>query len=250
MDLGLEGARCILAGGSRGIGFATAQVLIAQGARVAICARDGGAVESALTNLGEAAAGEPVDVRNAEQYRDWLKRSAALLGGCDIFIPFTSAGATAHDDAGWQASLEADLLSFSRGMEELLPWFEKSKHAAAVAVASTAALENPHQATSYASMKAALIANASAHAQMLAARGIRVNIISPGPIKFAGGVWDAIAAAHPEFYEATLAQIPIGRMGNPEEIARLITFVASPACLYMTGAHIVVDGALTRRVNF
>jgi 3-oxoacyl-[acyl-carrier protein] reductase len=102
----------------------------------------------------------------------------------------------------------------------------------------------------YASVKAALLACASARSQALAADGIRVNSVSPGPVQFAGGVWDAIEAAYPDLYASTLARIPVGRMGQADELARLIAFTASPACRYMTGANIVADGGLTRRVAY
>ena len=250
MDLGLQGARCILAGGSRGIGLATAKVLVAEGARVAICGRDDDVVATALAELGSSASGRGVDVRNVEAYRAWLKESAEGLDGCDIFIPFASAGPTPQDATGWQASLEVDLLAFDYGIEALLPWLERSDRASVVAIASTAAVENPMQAPSYASMKAALIVDAAAHAQMHAAKRIRVNSVSPGPVQFAGGIWDVIEEADPAFYAATRAQIPTGRMGLAEELARLIAFVASPACRYMTGSNIVADGGLTRRVGF
>lgn len=246
MDLGLSGLRCILPGGTKGIGRATAMLFAAEGATVAVCGRD----KAAVAGADYAAFAAGIDLRDADAYRGWLGEAAAALGGCDIFIPFASAGAVANDDAGWQAALDIDLLAFDRGIEALLSHLRASEYASVVAVSSTAALEDPAQAMAYAGMKAALLACASARSQALAADGIRVNSVSPGPVQFAGGVWDAIETAYPDLYASTLARIPAGRMGQADELARLIAFTASPACRYMTGANIVADGGLTRRVAY
>jgi NAD(P)-dependent dehydrogenase (short-subunit alcohol dehydrogenase family) len=99
-------------------------------------------------------------------------------------------------------------------------------------------------------MKAALIAHASDLSQALAARGIRVNVVSPGPIYFEGGNWQMLQKAMPAIYERALAQCALGRMGTPEEVARCVVFLASPAAGYVTGANLVVDGGFTKRVAY
>jgi len=99
-------------------------------------------------------------------------------------------------------------------------------------------------------LKAALITYGSQLSQSLAAQNIRVNIVSPGAIYYPGGNWEVIKSAVPALYEGTLAQMPMGRFGEPEEVAKGIVFMASPACPYMTGAHLVIDGGFTKRVQF
>ena len=99
-------------------------------------------------------------------------------------------------------------------------------------------------------LKAALITYGSQLSQALAPQGIRVNTVSPGAVYYPGGNWEAIKAAVPQLFEGTLAQMPMGRFGEPEEVARAIVFVASPACPYLTGANLVVDGGFTKRVQF
>ena len=100
------------------------------------------------------------------------------------------------------------------------------------------------------SLKAAATAYAAGLAQTLAAKGIRVNTISPGPIFFDQGPWDRIKAGVPEFYEATVAGHPSGRMGSPEEVANVAAFLCSPAASWVTGTNVVVDGGYTKRINF
>jgi len=81
-------------------------------------------------------------------------------------------------------------------------------------------------------------------------KNIRVNAVSPGPIAFPGGNWEAIKGAAPELYAATEADFALGRWGGPEEVARTIAFLASPASSYTTGTNVVIDGGYTKRVQF
>jgi NAD(P)-dependent dehydrogenase (short-subunit alcohol dehydrogenase family) len=102
----------------------------------------------------------------------------------------------------------------------------------------------------YNAIKAALITYASQLSQSLAAKGIRVNTVSPGPIEFPTGNWAMIKNAMPDFYNGILAQMPTGRLGGPEEVARSVVFLASPASSYTTGANLIIDGGFTKRVQF
>ena len=117
-------------------------------------------------------------------------------------------------------------------------------------ISSTAALEYLGMPQPYGAMKAALIAHASDLSQALAPSGVRVNVVSPGPIYFEGGNWEMIKQAMPQIYEQALGQCAIGRMGTPEEVARAVVFLASPAASFITGANLVVDGGFTKRAAF
>ena len=119
-----------------------------------------------------------------------------------------------------------------------------------VFISSTAALEFLGVPQPYNAMKAALIAHANDLSQSLAPRGIRVNVVSPGPIYFEGGNWEMIKQTMPAIYERTLAQCAIGRMGTAEEVARAVVFLASPAASLVTGANLVADGGFTKRVSY
>ncbi|HTW35495.1 MAG TPA: SDR family oxidoreductase [Rhizomicrobium sp.] len=253
MDLGLKGKKAILAGASKGIGFATAEALAGEGCAVAICARDKAGVDQAVAALkskGGDAFGEAVDVGNKDAYEAWIKRAAEKLGGCDIFISFVTASGGPASEETWKAVFDLDLMGTWRGIQAALPYLEKSKAGSIVAISTTAALEDFFGPQAYNSMKAAVINHASALSQALAPKGIRVNTVSPGPIYIEGGAWNRVKDHMRPAYDATLKASPVGRLGNAEEVARAIAFVASPACPFMTGANIVIDGGFTKRVQY
>lgn len=253
MDLGLKGKKAVLAGASKGIGRATAEALAAEGCDVAICSRQQDAVDQAVASLsakGGKVSGAAVDMGDADAYRAWVDQAAKELGGCDIFIPFASGGGGQDTEEEWRKAFDIDLLATHHGIQAALPHLRQSKAAAIVAISSTAAAEDFLGVMPYNAIKAAVIRYASALAHNLAAEGIRVNTVSPGPIFIDGGSWDNIKGAMPELYDTILGQIPAGRMGNAEEVARAIVFAASPACPFMTGANIVIDGCFTKRVQY
>ena len=253
MDLGLKGLKAVLAGASRGIGRATARALAAEGCDVAICARGQEGVDAVVAELkgkGAKAIGASVDIADAAAYKAWVDGAAKQLGGCDIFICFSSAGGGPASEDSWKATFNLDLMATARGIEAALPHLEKSKNGSIVAISSTAALEDFFGAQAYNAMKAAVIAFAHAQSQALAAKGIRVNTVSPGPIYVDDGPWAFIKKNMAPVYEGTLKNIPTGRLGNAEEVANAIAFVASPACKFMTGTNVVIDGGLTKRIQY
>lgn len=253
MDLGLKGLKAVLAGASKGIGLATAEVLAGEGVDVAICARGKEGVDKAvgaLKSKGVKAVGEAVDMADAAAYSAWVARAAKELGGCDIFISFASAGGGPASEETWKAVFNLDLLATWRGIQAALPYLETSKAGSIVAISTTAALEEFLGPQAYNAMKAAVINHAHAMSQALAPKGIRVNTISPGPIFIEGGAWDMVKTHMTPIYEMTLKGIPMGRMGNAQEVARAIAFVASPACQFMTGTNVVIDGGFTKRVQY
>jgi 3-oxoacyl-[acyl-carrier protein] reductase len=253
MDLGLKGMKAVLAGASKGIGRATAEALAGEGCDVAICARGQAGVDKAVASLktkGVNAVGASVDMADGPAYRAWVDAAATQLGGCDIFISFASAGGGPASEEAWKATLELDVLATFRGIEAAMPHLEKSKAGSIVAVSSTAALEDFFGPQAYNAMKAAVINYASALSQKLAPAGIRVNTVSPGPVFIEGGAWDYIKTNLTHLYDGTLKTIPMGRMGAADEVGRAIAFVASPACRFMTGTNVVIDGGTTKRVQY
>lgn len=253
MDLKLSGKKVLIAGASRGIGLASAKAFAAEGCDIAICARGAEGVEAAVSEIsgtGGKVVGDAVDMADGPAYRAWVEKAAGELGGCDIFVPMASAGGGPASEETWKAAFDVDLMSVYRGIEAATPHLEKSGSGAIVCVATTAALEDFAGAQAYNSMKAAVINYASALSQAYAAKGIRVNTVSPGPIYIDGGAWNWVKDNMRPFHDATLAAIPMGRFGTAEEIANTIVFAASGAVPFMTGANIVVDGGVTKRVQY
>ncbi len=252
MDLGLKGRKAIVTGGTKGIGRAIAEALTDEGADVAICARNADEVKKAVADLGSKgvkAVGEAVDVGDGDAYKAWLAGAAEQLGGCDVFVANVSGG-NSPGEQGWRNNFEFDVLGTVRGVEVLMPHLEKSVDGNVVVISTTAALEHFLGAGPYGAMKAGLINYASALAVDLGPKGIRVNTVSPGPIYFEGGAWNYIKDNMTPLYETIMKQIPMGRMGKPEEVAAQIAFLVSPRGGFTSGANIVIDGAFTKRVQF
>ena len=249
MDLGLSGKKAVITGGSRGIGRAIANLLVAEGASVAICARDEEGVNSTVEALGPNAIGAGVDVADKAALQGWISGAAETMGGIDILVPNVSGGGLQTDENGWRANLEVDILGTTNAIEAAMPSLQASDAASIVVIGSTAAVEDFLGPCTYNAMKAALIVHSQGLAQALAGSGIRVNCVSPGPIMIEGGGWDYIRNNMPDIYNTTLAGQPSGRMGTAEEVANAVAFLASPAGSWVTGVNLVVDGGFTKRVQ-
>jgi 3-oxoacyl-[acyl-carrier protein] reductase len=252
MDLGLKGKKAIVTGASRGIGRAIAQTLADEGVDVAICARNAEGLEVAAKELegrGVRSFSRALDVADGEALKSFVDDAAAELGGLDILVCNPSAG-TGAGDAAWKANFDVDLMSSVHGVEAAVPHLAQAGGGSVVFISTTAAVEAFMGATSYSAIKAAVIVHSGNLAQALAPQGIRVNVVSPGPVYFEGGAWAMIEKAAPKMYESTLRSCPQGRMGTPEEVANAVVFLASPAASLITGAHLVTDGGITKRIDF
>jgi NAD(P)-dependent dehydrogenase (short-subunit alcohol dehydrogenase family) len=253
MDLQLKGLKAIVTGGTKGIGLAIARTLAAEGADVAICARDEAAVRSTTSALaqlsGARASGERVDVSDGAALKAWVGRVGAEWGGLDIVVANVSALAIGNDIESWRKEFETDLLGTVNLVDAAMPYLTSSKAASIVAISSVSGREIDFAAGPYGVFKAALVHYTQGLANQLASKGIRANTVSPGNVYFEGGVWDWIEHNDAALFERALALNPTGRMGTPQEIANAVAFVASPAASFVSGANIVVDGALTRGVQ-
>lgn len=250
MDLGLSGKRALITGGTKGIGRAIANLLIAEGVKVSICARNSAEISQAVVAFGEGHFGQALDVSDTDAVTAWVAASAAALGGIDIVVPNVSALAVNRDAAAWKAGFETDIMGTVSLVDAAMPWLEKSEAASITIISSVSGREIDFAAGPYGAFKAALIHYAQGLAFQLAPRNIRANSVSPGNTYFPGGVWENIEQNLPDLFREALALNPTGRMGRPDEIARAAVFLASPAASFITGTNLVVDGALTRGVQF
>jgi 3-oxoacyl-[acyl-carrier protein] reductase len=253
MDLGLKGLRAVVTGATKGIGRAIADTLAAEGADIAICARNAAEVEAAVAKLkskGVRATGRMLDVADAPALKAWVEDVAKEFGGIDIVVANVSALAIGNDEEHWQKEFEVDLMGSVRLVNAAMPYLESSKAPAIVTISSVSGREIDFAAGPYGVFKAALIHYTQGLAFQLAGKGIRANTVSPGNTYFEGGVWHRIKDGNPQFYAQALALNPTGRMGTPQEMANAAVFLASPAASFITGTNLVVDGALTRGVQF
>lgn len=252
MDLGLAGRKALITGGTRGIGRAIVETLIAEGAHVAFCARDEQELrdlEKTLADGGRHGVGIRADMTDRADVENWVRQAAEALGGIDIYVSNASAGSGRGEEA-WQRNFDVDVLALVRAVEIAQPSLEASGDGSVVIVGTTAAVEMFREPNGYGAMKAAVLNYSNALSQQLAPVGVRSNVVSPGPTEFAGGAWARIREQMPDFYASTLASIPAGRFGAAEDMANAVAFLASPRSSYITGAHLVVDGGFTKRVNF
>jgi 3-oxoacyl-[acyl-carrier protein] reductase len=252
MDLGLKGLRAVITGGTKGIGRAAAEIFVAEGARVALCARNEGEVRdtvSALMKGGTPAFGQAVDVSKKAALESFVGEAANAMGGIDIVVANVSALAVADDEAAWKAGFETDMMHSVRLVNAAMPWLEKSKAASIVLVSSVSGREIDFTGPAYGAFKAALVHYAQGLAYKLAGKGIRANTVSPGNTYFPGGIWQQIETGNPELFKTALGLNPTGRMATAEEIARGIVFLSSPASSFTTGTNLVIDGALTKGVQ-
>ena len=253
MDLGLDGRRALVTGGTKGIGRVIVEMLAAEGAHVAFCARNAGEVEqaaAALARPGRRVLGRAVDVADGPALAGFVAEAAAELGGLDIVVPNVSALAVAGDEAAWHAGFQTDIMGSVRVVDAAMPWLERSDAGSIVVISSVSGREVDFAAGPYGAFKAALIHYAQGLAYQLAPKSIRANSVSPGNTYFPGGVWEKIQHGNPALFATALALNPTGRMGTPQEVARAVVFLASPAASFITGTNLVVDGALTRGVQF
>lgn len=253
MDLGLKGKNAIVTGGTRGIGRRIADLLADEGADVAVCSREEEHVKEAteaLSKKGVRATGRALDIADGDALKSWIGDVADELGGLDILVQNVSAMATNMTDEDWKKSFDIDIMATVHASDAAIPFLEKSEAGAIVVVGTTASVEGFGGPQPYSAVKAAQLNLVSNLAGQLAPKGVRANVVSPGTVYFEGGVWNMIEQAMPDFFQTMVKRNPMGRMCTPEEVANAVVFLASPRASFISGTNLIVDGALTHRVQY
>jgi NAD(P)-dependent dehydrogenase (short-subunit alcohol dehydrogenase family) len=245
----LVGRRALVTGGTRGIGAAIAQRLLAAGAKVVVTARSRGEATPAGATF---VAG---DVASVEGVKSIAAEALGALGGLDILVNNAGggrgfpAGTASIPDQEWQSGFALNLFSVVRLTNALLPALRESKAGAIVNISSTAATMPFPAFAHYCAAKAALDAYSRTLAVELGPSGVRVNVVSPGPVTTPGGdetrraLNDAIGAPADAFVQ----YLPLGRVGSTDDVAEVVALLVSDRGKWLTGSNIRVDGGMTAR---
>lgn len=256
MDLHLDGKRALVLAASRGLGYATALGLAREGAAVVICSRDRTRIDEAAAKI-RAATGARVealvaDVSSADDAARVVAHAVSALGGLDIVVhnaggppsgPFLTI-----TDAQWQKAFEQNLLSFIRLVQAAVPELRKAGGGRILTIASSSIKQPVPGLVTSNTLRAGVWGLAKTLARELGPDKILVNVVAPGRIQTERiDELDSATASRrgvdvAQVRQESVAAIPLGRIGEPEEFANLLVFLASDAARYISGQAITVDG--------
>ena len=245
MDLKLKGKCVIVTGGSKGIGLAIAEEFAKEGADVSICARGQENLDKArelIERAGGTVHTKTCDVSDPIALQEYIESAVAALDGLNILVNNPSGFGRTDDEQGWQVGLDIDLMALVRGSWAAVPHIEKAGGGSLIHTSSISGLTSSLRTPPYGAVKAAVIQYTKTQALQLAKKNIRVNCIAPGSIEFPGGTWDDAKKNNPTLYAGIQNSIPFGRLGEPDEVAKLAVFLGSDAASWITGETIAVDG--------
>ncbi|MHB1576843.1 MAG: SDR family oxidoreductase [Candidatus Dormibacteria bacterium] len=259
MDLGLGGRRVIVTGGSKGIGFAIAETMLAEGAAAAICSRHADELEQAVQRLSQRGKvfSQVCDVTQPDQVQDFITAAVEFMGGLEVLVnnagrahPGTFATLTDQD---FRDDLDVKLFSQIRCSRAALPHLRAASEAAIININAIYGRQPDPSFFATTVDRAACLALSKAQAMEFGPDGVRVNSVNIGFVRTPQ--WENIhqhrapELSESEFLARTAAgEVPLGRFGEPEEVAGLVAFLAGPRASYITGASIDVAGGMGRYV--
>ena len=259
MDLGIEGRVALLTGASRGIGYACALALAAEGARVAICARGRAAVEAAARDIAAETGGDVTafvaDVARSQDVDRLLSEVAEAMGGGDILLANNGGpprgGFDALNDDHWQEGFDVTMMSTVRLIRGVLPGMRERQWGRVLSVVSSSVRQPVDRLELSNALRPGIVGLFKSLAVTMGKDNVLFNCVAPGRImterflagsKNAGMTEEAYAAKH-------RATVPLGRIGRPDEIADVVAFLASERASYINGATVIVDGGMIRSLH-
>ncbi len=264
MDLGLKGRVAIVAAASQGLGKAVAMGLAWEGARLAICARSEDALRATAAEISSAVPGAevlalPVDVRDYQQVRHLVDETEKRFGKIDICVanaggpPSKPFRDTTIDD--WKAGVDLNLMSTLHFAREVLPRMEKQRWGRLITITSVSVKQPIDGLILSNAVRAAVVGLVKSLSNEYARHNVLINNVCPGYTRTdrLTSLSQKLAAAEgtsPEkIQERWSNQVPMGRLGEPEEFANLVVFLASERASYITGASIAVDGGFVKGIQ-
>ncbi|KAK2595409.1 hypothetical protein QQS21_006883 [Conoideocrella luteorostrata] len=257
----LCGKHAMVTGGTKGIGRAITEALLAEGANVSYCARSVSGTEFPFSEATSAAVavGTSVDISSASAIKAWVEDAVLRFGRIDVVVANAASFASQASPESWQKSFQADILGLVTLIDASAPHLQNnsSKCGSIIIISSLAGFEAKHWAVAspYSTFKRAQATLAKDYSRKLAPLGVRINTVVPGAIETPGAEladgtrapskFQTAMETNPEYMRSILEGIPLGRFGCAEELARVVVFLASPLASYICGANIVVDGAMS-----
>lgn len=256
MDLGVQGKVALITGASKGIGYATAQVLAAEGCSVVLVAREPERLETAAATLRDSGADCVAfagDMSKVDEVERVVRQVLDHFGHIDILITCagSSPGGLLEDltEDDFYSSLNLKLMGYVRTCKAVIPHMKARGEGSVVLVVGNDGLKPSYWEMTAGIANAADINFASSLAEQYAPHGIRTNTVNPGPVDT--DRWDGLEKAfardkgvsQDRAHELAVASIPVGRICTPQEVANLVAFIASPRASFVNGAHIPIDGA-------